>query len=120
MSGSSGIAYSIRIAGTQCPMVIDIDDDVDLLTEQIHVVKELGNKDEPDQGEIYTVSIGWGAVLAGRLPRLMHYSSLGMLAEPDERRFQSLCEQLRGLSELIERFGLVRPSFAPNRPHVRA
>ena len=54
-----------------------------------------------------------GTALAGRLPRLVHYSAHGLLDEADERRFQALCDELRGLADLIDRVGLVQPVFIP-------
>jgi hypothetical protein len=53
----------------------------------------------------------WGTALAGRLQRLAQYSSLGLLSHADERRFQSVCEELRTLSDLIDRFELTQPDF---------
>lgn len=88
---------------------VDIDDDVGFLTEQIEALKQLGQRDDVDDEEIYDLSIRWGAALAGRLPRLVHYSSLGRLDAVDQRRFESLCDQLRELSPLVDRFGLARP-----------
>jgi hypothetical protein len=88
---------------------VSIDDDIELLTEQIQALKGLGEKDEADDGEIYDLSIRWGAALAGRLPRLVHYSSLGLLAEADEHRFQSLCGELRSVSGLVAKLGLACP-----------
>ncbi len=95
------------------PAPVTIDDDVEWLTEQIQALKQLGSQDEVDDGEKYDFSIRWGTALAGRLPRLVHYSSRGLLAEADERRFQALCDELRGLSDLIDRIGLARPVFSP-------
>ena len=94
---------------------ITIDDDVEWLTEQIQALKQLGRKDEVSEGEKYDFSIRWGTALAGRLPRLVHYSSRGLLDEADEGRFQALCDELRGLSEVIERFGLAQPVFREPR-----
>ena len=100
---------------------VSIDDDVEVLTEQVNALKELGRKDEVDDDEIYDLSIRWGTALSGRLPRLVHYSSLGLLEEADQRRFESLCEELRAVSELIGRFALARPVFAetPSRRKSR-
>ena len=95
---------------------ISIDDDVEWLTEQIQVLKQLGQKDDVDDGEKYDFSIRWGTALAGRLPRLVHYTSRGLLAETDERRFQALCDELRGLSGLIDRIGLAQPVFTDTPP----
>lgn len=90
---------------------VAIDADVDLLTEQIAALKALGRKDSADDGEVYDFSVRWGAAMAGRVPRLVHYSSLGLLDDTDERRFQSLCEDLRGVSGLAEKLGLPRPAL---------
>lgn len=91
---------------------VNIDDDVALLTEQIEALQRLGQRDDVDDEEVYDLSIRWGAALAGRLPRMAHYDSLGQLGEDDQRRFRSLCDQLRELSPLIERFDFARPRFA--------
>jgi hypothetical protein len=99
--------------------VVDIDDDVELITEQIRALKELGEKDDEAQiseGQRYDFSIRWGTVLAGRLRRLVHYRSLGMLKEADERRFHALCDELRRLSHLIDRFRLAQPAFTTDEP----
>jgi hypothetical protein len=100
---------------------IGIDDDFELLTEQITALKDLGRRDGVDEGQIYDFSIRWGTALAGRLRRLVHYSCLGELAETDEYRFQSLCDELRELSPLIEKFDLARPRFtdSPSYPRLR-
>lgn len=90
---------------------VNIDDDVALLTEQIDALQRLGQRDDIDDEEIYDLSIRWGAALAGRLPRVAHYDSLGQLDDDDQRRFRSLCAQLRELSPLIERFDLARPQL---------
>lgn len=88
---------------------IGIDDDVAFLTEQIEALRQLAERDDVDDEEIYDLSIRWGTALAGRLPRMAHYDSLGQLVDDDQRRFQSLCDQLRALSPLIEKFDLTRP-----------
>lgn len=88
---------------------VSIDDDVAFLTEQIEALQRLGQRDHVDDEEVYDLSIRWGAALAGRLPRVAHYDSLGQLGADDQRRFRSLCDQLRELSPLIERFDLARP-----------
>jgi hypothetical protein len=98
------------------PAPITIDDDVELLTEQIQALKQLGQNGEVSDGEKYDFSIRWGTALAGRLPRLVHYSSRGLLADADERRFLALCDELRGLSDLIDRIGLVQPVFTEPKP----
>jgi hypothetical protein len=95
---------------------ITIDDDVAWLTEQIQALKQLGQQGEVTDGEKYDFSIRWGTALAGRLPRLVHYSSRGLLDEADERRFQALCDELRGLSDLIDRIGLAQPVFREPKP----
>lgn len=88
---------------------VDIDDDVEFLAEQVEALKALGRKDSVDEGEVYDVSIRWGAALAGRLPRLAHYDSLGALDQGDQQRFRALCEELRSVSEVAQRLGLPRP-----------
>jgi hypothetical protein len=103
-------------AGEERPARISIDEDVELLTEQINALKELGRKDDVDEGTIYDFSIRWGTALAGRLCRLVHYSSLGLLDEANERRYQALCAELRGLSDLIDRFELAQPVFTDTPP----
>jgi hypothetical protein len=90
---------------------ISIDDDVELLTEQIRALKELARHDEVEDDQVYDLKIGWGTALAGRLRRLVHYSSRGSLDDADERRFQSLCTELRSVSDLVERLGLARPAL---------
>lgn len=98
---------------------VDIDDDVALITQQINALKELEKKDDEgpiSEGQRYDFSIRWGTVLAGRLRRLVHYSSLGQLDDADERRFHALCDELGKLSHLIDRFRLARPSFTDGAP----
>ena len=95
---------------------IGIDDDFEWINEQIQALKQLGQKEELAEGESYDFSIRWGTALAGRLRRLVYYSSQGMLSESDERRFQSLSTELQGLSELIDRFELAHPVFTDTPP----
>jgi hypothetical protein len=90
---------------------IGIDDDVELLTEQIQALKELGRRDEVSDDQVYDLSIRWGAALAGRLRRLEHYSSRGLLDDVDEARFEALRAELRGVSDLVERFDFARPEL---------
>ncbi len=103
------------------PEPIGIDDDVELLDAQIAALKELARIDDVPEGRIYDFGIRWGAALAGRFRRLVHYSCLGVLDEDAERRFQSLCDDLRSVSELIDRFDLARPRFTdtPSHPRLR-
>jgi hypothetical protein len=95
---------------------IGVDDDFELINEQIQALRQLGEKEELDEGESYDFSIRWGTALAGRLRRLVHYSAQRVLSESDERRFQSVCDELRGLSELIDRFDLTHPVFTDTPP----
>jgi hypothetical protein len=90
---------------------VRIDDDIELLTEQITALKALGHRDEVDDDDVYDLSIRWGTALAGRLPRLVHYSSLGSLDGADQRRFRSLRDEFRSVSDLVERFAFPRPVF---------
>jgi hypothetical protein len=109
------------MSATQNPTraTVAIDDDVELITEQIKALRELGQRDTEapiSEGQRYDFSIRWGTVLAGRLRRLVHYSSLGLLDEADERRFRALRDELRTLSHLIDRFRLAQPNFTDGRP----
>jgi hypothetical protein len=63
---------------------------------------------DDDVEQRYDLSVRWGTALAKRLQRLVRYSSLGLLNQADERRFQSPCEELRTLSDLIDRFDLTQ------------
>lgn len=91
---------------------VSIDEDVELLREQIEALKQLGRHDVSD-GEIYDFSIRWGTALAGRLPRLLHYSGQGLLDETAQREFESLGRELRELSSLAARLGLAEPVLSP-------
>lgn len=98
---------------------VDIEGDVELITEQIRALKELGEKDNAEpitEGQRYDFSIRWGTVLAGRLRRLVHYSDVGRLGDADERRFRELCDELRALTDLIDRFRLAQPVLTAGRP----
>ncbi|MCV7090728.1 hypothetical protein [Mycobacterium interjectum] len=98
---------------------VDIDNDVELIGQQIKALRELAKKDDEaaiSEGQRYDFSIRWGTVLAGRLRRLVHYSSLGRLDAMDERRFQALRDELRTLSHLIDRFRLAQPNFTDSPP----
>jgi hypothetical protein len=103
----------------QTRTAIAIDADVELINEQIKALKELGRQDDEapiSEGQRYDFSIRWGTVLAGRLRRLVHYRSLGMLDDADERTFRAVCDELRGLSHLIDRFRLAQPRFTEGQP----
>jgi hypothetical protein len=109
------------MSATQNPTrrAVDIGDDVELITGQIKALTELAKKDyeEPiSEGQRYDFSIRWGTVLAGRLRRLVHYSSLGLLNDADERRFGELRDELHTLSHLIDRFRLAQPNFTDAAP----
>lgn len=95
---------------------VGVDDDFEWINEQVQALKRLGEKEGLDEGERYDFSIRWGTALSGRLRRLVHYSAQGMLTEADERRFQALCDELRRLSELIDRFELAQPMFTDPPP----
>ncbi|OBI30722.1 hypothetical protein A5711_22705 [Mycobacterium sp. E2238] len=94
---------------------VSIDDDVEFVNEQIKRLKELAEQKGPadvfGDEDVYDLSVRWGTALAGRLPRMAHYSSIGLLTDADERRFQSLRDELRAVSPLIERFKLMRPKL---------
>ncbi|WP_322859063.1 hypothetical protein U8D42_04670 [Mycobacterium europaeum] len=102
-------------AAPESPLRVSIDDDLEFLTEQLRRLRELGDQKLADDvfgdEDIYDLSVRWGTALAGRLPRMAHYMSSGLLDDADERRFQSLCDELRAVSPLIERFKLARPDL---------
>ena len=109
------------MSATQNPTreAIDIDNDVELITQQIKALKKLAKKDDEEpisEGQRYDFSIRWGTVLAGRLRRLVHYSSLGRLDDADERTLQALRNELGTLSHLIDRFRLAQPNFTVGKP----
>lgn len=97
---------------------VDIDDDMDLLNEQVHALRQLDASDAVAEARRYDVSIRWGAVMAGRLRRLVYYDARGMLAEADQRRFHELCRELNALSDVIERFGLAQPVLTDRTPEL--
>ncbi|OBA76145.1 hypothetical protein A5641_22625 [Mycobacterium sp. 1554424.7] len=98
---------------------VAIDGDVELITGQIEALKDLARLDDEtpiSEGQRYDFSIRWGTVLAGRLRRLVHYSSLGRLTDTDERTLDALRTELRSVNHLIGRFRLAQPNFADSPP----
>lgn len=89
-------------------MRISIDDDVAVLTEQLRALQELGRRSVVDDEQIYDLSIRWGTALAGRLRRLVYYHSHGLLDDDAECRFAVVCDELRDVADLVERFDLAR------------
>jgi hypothetical protein len=110
--GTRGRRAALSVA-PESHVQVSIDDDVEFLSEQLEKLRELGQQKEADDAfgdeDIYDFSVRWGTALSGRLPRLVHYSSLGLLDEADQRRFESLREELRRVSDLAEELGLPRP-----------
>ncbi|MEZ0362153.1 hypothetical protein ACAG26_00405 [Mycobacterium sp. pUA109] len=106
-------------APEQNEATISIDEDVAVLTEQIAALQRLADQVSVSDEEIYDISIRWGTALAGRLPRLVYYSSLGALGDADRRRFQQLCDELSALTPLVTRLGLARPAL-PETPSASA
>lgn len=92
-------------------MSISIDDDVAVLSEQLGALRELGRRPQVDDVQIYDLSIRWGTALAGRLRRLMYYHACGRLDDEAERRFAAVCDELRAVADLVDRFGLARPDL---------
>lgn len=90
---------------------ISIDDDVAVLTEQLRALRELGRHPHVDDEQVYDQSIRWGTALAGRLRRLSYYHDRGLLDDDAECRFAAVCDELRGVTELVERFDLARPEL---------
>jgi hypothetical protein len=66
----------------------------------------MDNPNNEQNGPHRDLTTRWGSTLAERLQRVARYSSLGLLSQADERRFQALCEELHTLSDLIDRFEL--------------
>ncbi|SON61840.1 hypothetical protein MSIMFI_03359 [Mycobacterium simulans] len=104
------------------PRAIGVDDDMELLNEQLTELRALAQQDSVTEDQIYDFSIRWGTVLAGRLRRLVHYSSLGLLDAADEVGFQNLRHELNEVSTVIDRFKLSRPriteSAGPRRRRI--
>jgi len=92
-------------------MRISIDDDVAVLTEQLRALQDLGQRSEVDDEQIYDLSIRWGTAMAGRLRRLVYYHSRGLLDDDAERCFAVVCDELRNVADLLERFDLARPDL---------
>ncbi|MDG3010851.1 hypothetical protein G4X40_11895 [Rhodococcus sp. D2-41] len=90
---------------------IGVDDDFAVLDQQIHALLTLGENDDVADEDVYDFSIRWGTALAGRLPRLAHYSALHELDAADERHFQSLRAQLDSMRPLMRRFSLATPAL---------
>ena len=69
---------------------------------------EKPSKEEAAESEEqhHDLTMRWGMALNERLQRVARYSSLGLLSQADERRFQVLCEELHTLSDLIDQFEL--------------
>ncbi len=113
--------YRRSASGSVTAIDVDIDDDMDLLIEQVHALRQLDAEcpsDAVTEARRYDVSIRWGAVMAGRLRRLVYYDARGMLAETDQRRFHELCRELNALSDVIERFGLAQPVLTDRTPEL--
>lgn len=85
--------------------------DIDVLFEQVAALRALA--DDPvragDPGCVYDFSITWGAMVAGRLPRLNYYLHRGELSDEQRRRFRELSAQLAAVHDLVTRFGLAPP-----------
>jgi hypothetical protein len=73
----------------------------------MNATQKPSNKEAAESEEQpHDLTMRWGMALAERLQRVARYSSLGLLSQADERRFQALCEELHTLSDLIDRFEL--------------
>ncbi|MGB3473853.1 MAG: hypothetical protein WBA69_03610 [Mycobacterium sp.] len=92
-------------------MTISVDDDVAVLTEQLRALRDLGRCSEIAEEHVYDLSIRWGTALAGRLRRLVYYHSRGLLDDDAERRFAAVCDELRAVTDLVERFDLAQPDL---------
>lgn len=87
--------------------------DLDLLFEQVAALRALAADPvrAADPGCAYDFSITWGAMVAGRLPRLSYYQRRGELSEAEGRRYRELLAQLAAAEDLVTRFGLARPEL---------
>ncbi len=94
-------------------MAVDIDDDLDVIAEQVAVLRDLNTQPHLSDATVYDFSIRWGAVLAGRVPRLVHYRDRGLLSAADVARVHEVCAQLRELSAPARRLGLAVPPLGP-------
>lgn len=90
---------------------VSIDDDVAVLTEQVRALRELGQRAQVEDVQIYDLSIRWGTALAGRLRRLAYYHGRGALDDDAEHRLAQVCDELRSVADLVERFDLARPDL---------
>ncbi|WP_234787493.1 hypothetical protein [Mycolicibacter sinensis] len=90
---------------------VSIDDDVAVLTEQVRALRELGQRAQVEDVQIYDLSIRWGTALAGRLRRLAYYYGRGVLDDDAEHRLAQVCDDLRSVAHLVERFDLARPDL---------
>ncbi len=96
------------------PPAVGAGRDLDLLFAQLDRLHELARDPglPPDGSEVYDFSIGWGAMVAGRWPRLVYYSGMGALRPCEQARFDALQAQLRDAAPVIERLSLAKPTTA--------
>ena len=105
MSSSAEEAAAVR--GTPAGTV-DVEADLDELFVQVRALRELvaeGNP-SPEDGDVYDFSIRWGAMMSGRLPRIVHYLHRDQLAPRDRRRFDRLTAEFADLAGWIQRLRL--------------
>lgn len=84
--------------------------DLDLLFGQLaelHALAADGAKDDP--GRLYTFTVVWGALLAGRLPRLDYYAQRGRLSAAEQKRYRDLRRELDEARPMIDRLGVAPP-----------
>jgi|SRR5690625_1686552 len=90
-------------------MSVDIDADLDIIAEQIAILRNLSAQPQVSDATLYDFSIRWGTVLAGRVPRLIHYRDHRLLSATDSDRVHDVCAQLRALTARARRLGLAVP-----------
>ncbi|WP_063010728.1 hypothetical protein [Nocardia kruczakiae] len=87
---------------------VDVGEDLDILSEQLRGLRELAA--DPDltaaDGVVYDFGIRWGAMMSGRLPRVVYYRERGALSVADRDRFDRLIEEFADAATTIERLRL--------------
>ncbi|MBF6273708.1 MULTISPECIES: hypothetical protein [Nocardia] len=87
---------------------VDVGEDLDILSEQLRGLRELAA--DPDltaaDGVVYDFGIRWGAMMSGRLPRVVYYRERDALSAADRGRFDRLAGEFAAAAATIERFRL--------------
>jgi hypothetical protein len=95
---------------TAAPGVAGADTDLDMLFAEAEALREFAvDQKAHDEGELYSFSVRWGALLFGRLERLAHYSTKRELSSRQQQRYDALRAELAQLLPVIDTVGLPRP-----------